>query len=201
MKKIFLDCGSHQGEGFEHFNKIYGDEFEYHLFEPNPNNYSILEEKYNERENLILSNNAVLDEETEREFHFETYTKESWGGSLVDAHNNGTSFVGDPSKTYDAHDENHVTRLTVKCINLSDYINNLYEDDCEIVVKLDVESSEYDIIESLIETKVIDKIKTLYCEFHTQYMVGESKNIFLARENKIKEYMQTNNVDFHLWDQ
>ena len=77
---------------------------------------------------------------------------------------------------------------------------DITSNDCEIVLKLDVESSEYDILESMIETKTIDKIKTIYCEFHTQYMVGESKDVFLNRENKIKEYMQTNNIDFHLWD-
>ena len=191
MKKIFLDCGSHQGEGFEHFNKIYGDEFEYHLFEPNPYNYSVLEEKYKDRKNIILSKDAVLNEETVKTFHWETHLKDSWGGSLIDDHN---------SRFYDSHDENVVTRLPVKCIDLIDYVNNLYEDDCEIVLKLDVESSEYDILESMIETKTIDKIKTIYCEFHTQYMVGESKDVFLNRENKIKEYMQTNNIDFHLWD-
>ena len=37
MKKIFLDCGSHQGEGFEHFNKIkeymQTNNFDFHLWD------------------------------------------------------------------------------------------------------------------------------------------------------------------------
>ena len=39
MKKIFLDCGTHLGWGFEHFRKQYAfdETWDIHLFEPNPN--------------------------------------------------------------------------------------------------------------------------------------------------------------------
>ena len=46
MSKLFLDCGSNLGQGYEFFSSIYGSDCTYHLFEPNIKCYNILVEKY-----------------------------------------------------------------------------------------------------------------------------------------------------------
>lgn len=191
MKKIFLDCGSNCGQGFEHFNSIYGDEYEYHMFEANPNCQEFLIEKYGDRKNIIINKKAVFNKDGEMKFHWATTVPTSVGGSLIYEHND---------KYHDPNDKNFYTEISVETVDIGRYIDELYENGSEIILKLDVESSEYDILESLIETKTIHKLKTIYCEFHTQYMKSETNSNFVERENNILQYVRENNIDFHLWD-
>jgi len=190
--KIFLDCGSNLGQGFEHFRNIYGDEYSYHLFEANPNCTKILFEKYNDLKNVTIINKAVSNKNGEMFFYFQHIDPLSLGGSLLTEHN---------SKYYNSSDENDVEKIKVEVIDITAYINTWcsFIQDCQIILKLDVESSEYDILESLIQTKTIHKIKKMYIEFHTEYMVdGEIKNILLKRENQILEYLKNNDIDYVL---
>lgn len=191
MKKIFLDCGSNCGQGFEYFNKIYGDDYEYHMFEPNPNCHPILQENYGNRKNIIINKKAVSSKKGKLTFYFESDDPISWGGSLVSEHNN---------IFYDVNND-LITKVEVEVIDIDEYIKNLLQTykNCEIIMKLDVESSEYDILEKLIESKTIHEIKNFYIEFHTQYMKeGENKNKFVNIENRIKQYFYNNNIEFHV---
>lgn len=184
MKKIFLDCGSNIGQGFEHFHKVYGDDYDYHLYEPNPNCFKILEEKYSDRSNIFLNQTAVYNKECELELYFKEPT--SVGGSINTDHN---------SRGYSYKD---VDVVLTKCLDLSKIISEFDEDD-EIVLKLDVESSEYDILESLIESKIIFRLSKIYCEFHSQYMKDSSKKIYANREKNILDFVNKNSIDLEVW--
>lgn len=184
MKNIFLDCGSNIGQGFEHFKQIYGDSYEYHLYEPNPNCFSILVSKYGNINNVFLNNKAVFINNTQLKFYFTDDFSE--GGSIVEKHNNNY------------YDNNKVNSILVDCIDINLLIDQ-YDSNDNIVLKLDVESSEYDIIEYLIETKTIFKLNKIYCEFHSQYMKDETKKKYLQRENNIIKFMEENKINFQLW--
>jgi hypothetical protein len=84
-------------------------------------------------------------------------------------------------------------------VDIAKLIDSLYNDGYNIIVKLDVESSEYDILEHLIETESILKLSKIYCEFHTQYMNEEDKSAYLVRENSILEFAEKNNINFEIW--
>jgi FkbM family methyltransferase len=182
--KIFLDCGSNIGQGYEYFRDLYGEEYQYILFEPNPNCYDILIKKYKDH-NITIHNKAVSNKVEELVFYYTEDTSE--GGSIIEEHN---------SNYYHSKD---VNKVTVQTINLIDFIDQIYTKDSEIVLKLDVESSEYDILESMIKDETIFKLKKIYCEFHSQYMAEDTKQIFSQKEKKILRFIKQNNIDFEIW--
>lgn len=185
MRNIFLDCGSNIGQGFEYFSQKYSEGFEYILFEPNPHCYKILKNKYSDRKDITLYNKAVYTKEDIFEFYFDDPL--SQGGSLISDHNSNY------------YDSTLIDKVKVESIDLAKLINSLYDEQYNIVLKLDVESSEYDILENLIETETIFKISKIYCEFHSQYMNQEDKPKYLQRENFILNFVKTHNINFEIW--
>jgi len=183
MKKYFLDCGSNLGQGYEYFRNKYGNEYFYMLFEPNVNCYNKLIEKYAKTENIKIHNTAVYIDNTPKFFTF--VTDYCVGGSIISGHNSAL-----PANK----------RITqVECVDIRQVLDELLVVPCEIIMKLDVESSEYDILESLIDGNYISRIEKIYCEFHTQYMNPVDRKIFVPREQNILNYMKTNNIKFELW--
>ena len=75
-----------------------------------------------------------------------------------------------------------------------------FDENTNIVLKLDVESSEYDILESLIKRKIIFKLNKIYCEFHSIYMNQNLKNEYEVREKNILNFVKENNIDLELWE-
>jgi FkbM family methyltransferase len=81
----------------------------------------------------------------------------------------------------------------VPTTSLSNIIKK-YDEDIYLIVKLDIEGSEYYVIEDLINTKQIEKIDELYIEWHDHFFphfreIGNDlRNTLkvLESENKIK---------------
>ena len=69
-----------------------------------------------------------------------------------------------------------------------------------IVCKLDIESSEYQVLESWISTGAIKLINKLFIEFHTQYMCAEDRNHFLPREKRIQERLDLLKINWTQFD-
>jgi FkbM family methyltransferase len=185
MTKLFLDCGSNLGQGFEHFLTEYGsDDFEYFLFEPNEHCAEKLIEKYSDLNYVKIFRCAVGCEETFVDFYFRDDF--DVGGSIVTDHNN-----------YHEHLPNNVER--VKVIDLVELIKRESKNYEEIYVKLDVESAEYDILEKLIETSVMSKIKKIYVEFHSQYMKDPNNGLYYNRQVKITQSIKNFETELVIW--
>ena len=184
-KNIFLDCGSNLGQGFQRFREIYGDTYDYHLYEPNPNCFLILEDKYSNIPNVYLNQLAVYNKECELVLYFKEPLSD--GASINKDHN---------SQEYSVED---VDGVVTKCVDLGEVIDS-FDDNTNIVLKLDVESSEYDILESLIESKIIFKLNKIYCEFHSMYMDDERKSEYEIREKNILDFVKENNIDLEIWE-
>jgi hypothetical protein len=75
----------------------------------------------------------------------------------------------------------------------------MVSDNNDVIIKFDIESSEYDVLEKMIESNLIFRVKKIYCEFHSQYMNHKDKNVFGLRENKILMFVKKNNICFELW--
>jgi FkbM family methyltransferase len=184
-KKAFVDCGSNLGQGFEHFKKKFKRNFDYFLFEPNPNCYNILKEKYEENKSISIFNNAVYTDNSLKTF---TFTEDfDVGGSIVKDHNSNY-----PTS------QNKYT-VDIQCINFDEFIDKLSKNYRKIYVKLDIESAEYDVLEQLIQSSNINKLSEIYCEFHSQYMTDSDKKRYQSREEKIIAYCKENQVKFQLW--
>ena len=65
---------------------------------------------------------------------------------------------------------------------------------------MDIEGAEVDLLENLIETKMIHKIDVLYVEFHSEYQSREFSNITKNREDKIiNNLSKIPNLKFRIW--
>ena len=62
--------------------------------------------------------------------------------------------------------------------------------DC-IIVKFDIEGGEYPILEDLRERKLLEKIETLFVEFHSQYMSEVEAVKYRQIEQRFWEYVKT----------
>lgn len=181
---LFLDIGSNLGQGLENFKNIYGDSFDYYLYEPNPYCVNVLYQKYEHLTNVRIFNVAVSNKNTTSTFYFDTDF--SLGGSIIQKHNDGYLLE-------------NIENINVNTLDILQLLNQLPKQYTKFILKLDVESSEYDILESLMSSNQIFKFSKIYCEFHTQYMKPETKLQYQLREDDILKFIQINNIPFENW--
>ena len=67
-------------------------------------------------------------------------------------------------------------------------------------MKLDIECSEFAVLEKMINDGTYKFVSEIWCEFHDQYMVGESKNMYEQRRLKIQEFFAAKNIRIQNWD-
>lgn len=182
MNNVFLDCGANNGQAYDYFSKIYPDtEWEYHLFEPNPNCCDFLKERYLHKTNIKIYDTAAYINETPITFSFSGGY--DVGGTIIQQHNNGYGVVRTNEKT-------------IIPVNIVTHIQELKKQNKNVILKLDVESSEYDIMEVLISSKTIFLLQKIYCEFHSMYFNTEDRMKYLERENNILKFINSNKINF-----
>jgi FkbM family methyltransferase len=173
--KYFIDCGGHHGEGLKSFIEMYNidETWKVFSFEPNKDSFDILKDfKYN-RCNIEFINAGIWISNSKLTFNVETTSpsygsKEDGAGStFVDLKNwnvkhTGNMGVGDYISSYE-----------VDVINFSDFLKSLKDVEF-LLVKMDVEGSEYDILRNIINDDSISVINDLYVEFHDWAMSSES---------------------------
>ena len=87
----------------------------------------------------------------------------------------------------------------VKTFDFSEFILEQSVIYNEIIVKMDVESSEYDILEKLIDNNNIRLIDTLFVEFHSDYMKkSKEKDSYILRERRLIETLPLF-TKLHIW--
>lgn len=187
MKKILLDCGSHYGESIDKFKTILPDynEYEVHMFEPNP----YLFEKINTNKNYDKCNKhnvAVSNVDSIMQFFGCQYTKDSVGATLLQEKR-----IVDRLRPDDFVD--------VSVIDLSSFISKNFKIDDHIILKLDVEGSEYDILEKLFKDGTIRYINRFCCEFHSRW-IGNIDNKYYERERNILNMLKNINLPYEYWD-
>ena len=170
MKKVFIDCGSNKGQGLRSFIQMYNmdETWVIETYEPNPlcklrENIKDLNQKLNItiRESAIFNYNGII--------KFSQFIENDEGSSVNCLMSKGA--CADPaSPAY----RNHNSIIEVECTDLSDILSK-YDRNDFIVVKIDIEGSEFVVLRKLIETNNISKINDLYVEWHTQYVNEEDE--------------------------
>lgn len=164
MSKIFLDCGSNVGQGYENLKLCLQTPFDVvYMFEPNSKCFKVLQEKY---PNFHLMNVAVWNKDEERILNTE-FTNES--GSTMGGASNileddfikpahiPAGFMGQwPPKTSEV----------VKCIDFSAFVlANILPTD-EALLKLDIEGSEFEVLDKMIADDSLRLIKHIVIEWY-----------------------------------
>ncbi|MEE4247618.1 MAG: FkbM family methyltransferase [Kangiellaceae bacterium] len=167
-KGLFLDCGSNLGQGYTFFSQYFEPSlYDAYLIEPNPNCMAVLKEKFKAMNNINFIEAAAWINEDDLSF-FGLVENErgatSDGGSVIKDHN---------SKMYESDTENSIT---VKAISLSNLIKEKAKAYDQIIIKMDIESAEYPVLEDLIKTEATKYVDFMFIEFHHQYFEHQQEH-------------------------
>ena len=152
MNIINIDCGANVGNITE---RLLGSADVVHAFEPNPHAFKKLKDRFFYNPKVVCHQNAVLDvKKTVKLFLHENSDKDevhwSTGSSLLD-------FKGNVLKD---------KFVEVEAIDLCSFISNL-EGKINIL-KIDVEGVEYEILNKLIDLKLVEQINSIKVEIHAK---------------------------------
>lgn len=182
--KYFIDCGGHFGEGLKHFIDQYNVDKTWRVFtfEPNKESYEILKNFSYKEIPITVLNSGIWIKNDKLKFNPETCPqgdKTGSGSTFIDQNDwnikiPGNSGAGDFNESYE-----------IDVIDLSAFLESLSEPEF-VLVKMDIEGSEYTVLRHLIEKRTIQIINDLHCEFHDWAMKSETKQTTDALVNEIK---------------
>jgi len=158
MRKVFLDCGANNGSSVRKFRRIRedSDDFEVFSFEPN----EVFEKE------IILTgakyiNKAVWIEDGIIPFYVVSVDK--YGN---DSRRTGASSANKAKSDWNLKFHKEVEACDVSSIDMSNWILSNFEERDYIILKMDIEGSEYDVLEKMIGDGSMSFIDELWIEFH-----------------------------------
>lgn len=168
MRKIFIDCGSHDGCSVRKFKDLHdkSNEFEYFCFEIN----KLLEPLYKDiKDQITLTFKGVATSYKKVTFLRMGMT----GGSTITAGKADNLY----RKQYNRKDcmlfdfdqvckNGELKTSKIDTIDLSHWIKENFSQDDYIVLKMDVEGAEYEILNHLIKNRCVKFLNELKIEFH-----------------------------------
>ena len=197
MKNIYIDCGTHLGQGLSEFYQMFNmsPTWDIYTFEPNPHTLQLFvnhNQNFITYNNIKYYNNAVSTHYDTVTFNIDNRPGEGpigMGSSIMSLDNwNPTDGTGP---------ENFNLTIEVDCINLREFIETFSKKD-NIVLKLDIEGAEYDILEDFIQHNTLDYINHLYVEFHSEMFING--NEFQKREDNILKILDSKeHLNFTRW--
>lgn len=199
-KKIFLDGGTHFGQGLKIIARKEKIDKTWKVFTWEPNPYTF-EDNINtpsrfEQFNITFYNSALSTNDDTVEFlvlkQIHKHTKE-----LVKT-GQGSTLLGVKDFSNEQRKQNQIyEQVKVNCINLVDWIRNNTDQLDQIIIKLDIEGSEYPVLEKLIKSDQIYKIKKIYVEWHHRDL--KDPQSYLKRQENIENFCAKNNIKVISW--
>lgn len=148
-KKLFIDCGGHDGCSAIKF-LLENPNYDVISFEANPELWS-----YYERIPTLLHKKAVYDYDGEVEFIIDP----------VDA--DGSSLIKEKNIDFYKKIKNEdCPKIVIECIDLSRFVKEIANEYEEIILKLDVEGAEYAILNKMLKDDTLRYVNKLFAEFH-----------------------------------
>ena len=153
MRKIFLDCGANNGCSVRMFRGLYDkdEEYEVYSFEPNP----VFDHWFDDLEVNLIKKAVWIKNEEMTFFQIE---------NVEAGIESGASTLNETK----ARNHKNVTvhEIKVEAIDFSEWIFDNLDPDDEIILKMDIEGSEYEVLHKMIDDGTIKFIDKLYIEFH-----------------------------------
>lgn len=181
---ILFDVGAHKGESINLFSKNLKIKNIF-SFEASFENFNNLQNKFKNKENLILENLALSSEEKEKKFN---QCKESSSSTFSEI-NVDSEYFKKKLKFFNSKNyENFFEEKIVKTVTLDKYIkeNKINKID---LIKMDTEGHEFEILIGLKEN--INNVNTIIFEHHYDNMIKKNytfSNIHnLLEQNSFKK--------------
>jgi len=176
-RRVFIDCGANIGKVLDEFiPKKQG--FEFYAFEPQPELADTGKRLNEEYPGVFLEfyPYAVWTENTEMDFYLSARS----GKNYKDA---STLMTGHTKNDFEV-DFKHPVRI--RAIDFSEWIAQNFTPEDYIILKMDIEGSEYDVLEKMIATGTISYVNELIIEFH-QFM---NETITQERHNALVSILE-----------
>ena len=183
--KHWIDCGGHQGHATILFCGFHPEakEFKKHAFEPNDvfNPFWVKGSPYKALHDADLHNAAVWTHTGEVKMYL-SQNQGQLGSTLL--HGKKTGNVD-----YSRH-------ITVPCIDFSSWLEENVKKEDKVLVKMNIEGSEYAILGKLIKSGTIKLIDELYLSTHGKKIDGFSEE----QDNRLIKKVRSYGVKVILWD-
>ena len=182
MRRVFIDCGYHLGEGLAEFASMLSidDSWDVYAFEANP--YCEIEKKISQHPFKVEAyNKAVWIKDGKALFNCEsqkasesptthsTNELDGWGSCLADI--NST--------------HSYVTKEEVETIDFSRFLEQFRGR--EVLVKMDIEGAEFSVLRKCIEDGSGDVISTMWVEWHDVDLAEESAETVQQIKDNLKQ--------------
>jgi len=197
MRKIFLDCGTHFGQGiieisqYEHIDNTW----EVFTWEANPYTFNRFPaDEFLHLPNLNRFQQAVTNNDGEINLNINSdeannHKDTGMGSSIIDL----SEWLSVEGK----HSGYFSESIQVKSIDFSKWIKtNCLESDF-IVLKLDIEGVEYQVLEKMLEDDTLKYIDSLYVEWH--YWVFDNQEPYINRQQTIMQKIKELNIRYADW--
>lgn len=184
MKKIFLDFGTNKFQGYNLIKKKHGIDNTWlvHTYEANPLLFNYITE--NCPDGIVVHNKAVWDKNEILEFLVDT-DKIEWEGSRI------------LHKDNKIETNSNLQTVKVESIDIYDIMKE-YEKDDFIIIKMDIETAEFNVLNKMIETNQMEKVDILYVEFHCRKF-GEKRMKYRRLQENLLEQIRNIGVKVEVW--
>jgi FkbM family methyltransferase len=147
--RYFLDCGANNGCSVRKFRNEIDVEKRYHIysFEPNPAFLNC----FLGFENHTFIPKAVWTANENITF-YDTLRDDKYGGTVREDKNSGEVDYTNP--------------IEVAGFDFSSWVASEFSDDDFVILKLDIESAEYDVLPKMIKDGSLSKINLFFVEWH-----------------------------------
>lgn len=167
-KKVFIDLGAHNGCSVRMFCDNWNDytEYEIHSFEP-----------HDERYNLLVETGVDLGLNNFFPIHKAAY----------DTNDN---------RYFDGWElTKHPNSIEVPCVDISQYILDNFSSDDYIILKFDIEGSEYAVINKMYNDGSLSYINEVFGELH-----GPKKRYTIKHNDTLIRQIEEQGLKLYNWD-
>lgn len=206
MKK-FYDLGTHLFEGLKEFDKFYNFDksWQIYCFEANPYTYKLAQEKIDQDEwllnlNISFINAAVSDNtgKTQIDCYYDLNEKDytDVGSNRFNLKND--YFTGIWPEMYSEMGEKYCSTVEIPCVDFSEFLdlNTNYGD--EVIIKMDIEGSEFITLSKMIENNTHTLVKTMFVEWHERFW-PEELDKYTSWKNNLMNKLTEDKVDVKIW--
>jgi len=201
MKKIFLDCGANKLHGLSYFCDVLNldNTWIVHSFEMNPN---LTEQWSNLTTEQLSEQGWIVQKDWPFSFHFHPYGLSTIEEIVYFVQENTPEAGNQGSRLKKYWFDGHSTDaggeiLKAKVIRFSDFIKQNCNPEDFIVMKMDIEGSEFDVIEDLISENLHTYFNEIYIEWHERFF--PDKKTINQRASSIKYFLEKDGVVIHDW--
>ena len=190
-RRLFIDCGSNLGQGYTFFSKhLPPERYDAILIEPNPNCMKVLREKLGSYGSLELIKGAAwIRNEKLKLFGL---VEDERGGTTQ-----GASIVVDHNSSEYASDQG--AAIEVDAFSLAELLAEKAGTYDQIIVKMDIESSEYEVLRDLLDTGAAKHITHVFIEFHSEYFKEPERSHYRGLERSLVDELRATGVGVTIW--